>query len=137
MRSRRARAALPSRRCRCSPGGPEFGASDHRTTQVTSVTRGTGVTRVHFKPFHDHCAWCTKKCTARNDQAAWQHLRVDPWSLLALPPLDASLLEALFADLPVTVTTPAERTADAVTTAIGDAEIVVGDWSGALLLSAA
>ena len=63
-------------------------------------------------------------------------LRVDPWSLLALPPLDASLLEALFADIPVTVTVPSERTADAVTRAIGEAEIVVGDWSGALLLSA-
>jgi D-3-phosphoglycerate dehydrogenase len=58
-----------------------------------------------------------------------------PWSLLALPPLDASLLAALFADLPVTVTVPAERTAQAVTQAAVDAEIVVGDWSGALTLS--
>lgn len=61
----------------------------------------------------------------------------DRWSLLALPPLDASLLEALFADLPVTVNVPAERTADAVTSALAEAEIVVGDWSGALILSAA
>jgi D-3-phosphoglycerate dehydrogenase len=60
-----------------------------------------------------------------------------PWSLLALPPLDASLLGALFADLPVTVAVPAERTADAVTDAVADAEIVVGDWSGALTLTAA
>jgi D-3-phosphoglycerate dehydrogenase len=52
--------------------------------------------------------------------------------LLALPPLDASLLAALFADLPVTVSTPAERSAAAVTAAIGAAEIVVGDWSGTL-----
>ena len=64
-------------------------------------------------------------------------LRVDPWSLLALPPLDASLLEALFADIPVAVTAPPERTADAVTQAIAEAEIVVGDWSGALTLTGA
>ena len=68
---------------------------------------------------------------------AWQHQRVDPWSLLALPPLDASLLEALFADIPVTVVVPPERTGDAVTQAIAEAEIVVGDWSGSLNLSAA
>jgi len=61
----------------------------------------------------------------------------DRWSLLALPPLDASLLEALFADMPVTVNVPAERTPDAVTSALAEAEIVVGDWSGALTLSAA
>jgi phosphoglycerate dehydrogenase-like enzyme len=75
--------------------------------------------------------------TVRGNEAVWQHLRVDPWSLLALPPLDASLLEALFADIPVSVTAPAERTADVVTEAIADAEIVVGDWSGGLNLSAA
>ena len=62
---------------------------------------------------------------------------MDTWSLLALPPLDASLLEALFADLAVTVAVPAERSADAVTQAVGDAEIVVGDWSGTLALTAA
>jgi D-3-phosphoglycerate dehydrogenase len=58
------------------------------------------------------------------------------WSLLALPPLDAVLLAGLFADLPVTVATPAERTADAVAAVIGDADIVVGDWSGGLRLTA-
>jgi D-3-phosphoglycerate dehydrogenase len=62
---------------------------------------------------------------------------VDDWSLLALPPLDVSVLEALFADLPVTVTVPAERTPDALTHALGDAEIVVGDWSGGFILSRA
>ncbi|HMC72059.1 MAG TPA: hypothetical protein VKJ07_23075, partial [Mycobacteriales bacterium] len=66
-----------------------------------------------------------------------EDLRVDPWSLLALPPLDASLLEALFADIPVSVTVPPERTMDAVTKAIAEAEIVVGDWSGALNVSGA
>jgi len=55
-----------------------------------------------------------------------------PWSLLALPPLDESLLALLFADLPVTVSAPKERTPAAVTEAIATAEIVVGDWSGAL-----
>jgi D-3-phosphoglycerate dehydrogenase len=72
----------------------------------------------------------------------WQHRGVDrppadTWSLLALPPLDVTLLEALFADLPVTVSVPAERTPDAVAAAVADAELVVGDWSGALGLTAA
>jgi D-3-phosphoglycerate dehydrogenase len=43
----------------------------------------------------------------------------------------------LFADLPVVVTTPAERTADAVAAAIADVDIVVGDWSGGLGLTGA
>jgi len=54
-----------------------------------------------------------------------------------MPPLDAALLEALFADLPVRVTALAERTPEAVAAAIPEAEIVVGDWSGALGLTAA
>ena len=75
----------------------------------------------------------------RAGSGVWQHRGVNaaPWSLLALPPLDVSLLEALFADLPVTVSVPAERTPAALTEAIGGAEILVGDWSGALTLSAA
>ena len=60
-----------------------------------------------------------------------------PWSLLALPPLEESLLQALFAELPVRVSVPAERTAPGVAAAVGDAEIVVGDWSGGVRLSAA
>jgi D-3-phosphoglycerate dehydrogenase len=59
-----------------------------------------------------------------------------PWSLLALPPLDEGLLALLFADLPVTVSTPAARTPEAVTEAIAAAEVVVGDWSGALGIGA-
>ena len=59
-------------------------------------------------------------------------MSTSPWSLLALPPLDESLLALLFADLPVTVSAPKERTPAAVTEAIATAEIVVGDWSGAL-----
>jgi D-3-phosphoglycerate dehydrogenase len=60
-----------------------------------------------------------------------------PWSMLALPPLDESLLQGLFADLPVQVTVPTERTAAAVAAAVGAAEIVLGDWSGGLRLSGA
>jgi D-3-phosphoglycerate dehydrogenase len=59
----------------------------------------------------------------------------DAWRLLALPPLDESLLAALFADLPVEVRTPAERTPAAVTAALSEADLVVGDWSGALGLT--
>jgi phosphoglycerate dehydrogenase-like enzyme len=59
-----------------------------------------------------------------------------PWSLLALPPLDAGLLAALFADLPVTVSVPAERTDAAVSAALPETEILLGDWSGTLHLAA-
>ena len=60
-----------------------------------------------------------------------------PWSLLALPPLDAALLEGLFTGLPVSVSVPPERTAEGLMSVVGDADILVGDWSGALTLSAA
>jgi D-3-phosphoglycerate dehydrogenase / 2-oxoglutarate reductase len=62
---------------------------------------------------------------------------VTPWALLALPPLPEDLLAALFADLPVSVSVPAERTPEAVTAALAGAEIVLGDWTGALGLDAA
>jgi D-3-phosphoglycerate dehydrogenase len=58
------------------------------------------------------------------------------WSLLALPPLDQALLAALFADLPVDLVVPAERTAAGVVAAAGDAELLLGDWSGALAVTA-
>lgn len=61
----------------------------------------------------------------------------DAWRLLALPPLDAALLAALFDGLPVDVSVPEERTPEAVTAALTDADLVVGDWSGGLGLSAA
>jgi D-3-phosphoglycerate dehydrogenase len=61
----------------------------------------------------------------------------DPWRLLALPPLDESLLGALFADLPVQVIVPSERSPAAVTTALADADLVLGDWTGALRIDAA
>jgi phosphoglycerate dehydrogenase-like enzyme len=56
----------------------------------------------------------------------------DPWILLALPPLDAGLLAALFADLPVEVVVPAERSPAAAVERAADVEIVLGDWTGAL-----
>ncbi len=69
--------------------------------------------------------------------AVWHDLRVaDSWRLLALPPLDESLLGAMFADLPVDVVVPAERSHAAVTTALADADLVLGDWTGALRLDA-
>ena len=58
-----------------------------------------------------------------------------PWRLLALPPLDEGLLRALFADLPVDLVVPAESTPAAVSAALPGAEIVLGDWSGALGLT--
>jgi phosphoglycerate dehydrogenase-like enzyme len=59
-----------------------------------------------------------------------------PWRLLALPPLDHGLLDALFADLPVRVEVPAERTPAAVAAAVADADLVLGDWTGGLGLTA-
>jgi phosphoglycerate dehydrogenase-like enzyme len=59
-----------------------------------------------------------------------------PWSLLALPPLDSGLLSALFAELPVDVVVPADRTPADLFAAAGDAEIVLGDWTGALAVTA-
>jgi phosphoglycerate dehydrogenase-like enzyme len=58
-----------------------------------------------------------------------------PWVMLALPALDASVLAALFSDLPVDLVVPAERTPEAVLAAAGSAEIVLGDWTGALGIS--
>ncbi|HET7530399.1 MAG TPA: NAD(P)-dependent oxidoreductase [Mycobacteriales bacterium] len=60
-----------------------------------------------------------------------------PWRLLALAPLDLELWKALFADVPVEVAVPAPRTQQAVGPALADAEIVVGDWTGTLRLTAA
>jgi D-3-phosphoglycerate dehydrogenase len=60
----------------------------------------------------------------------------DAWQLLALAPLDQSLLQALFADLPVAVSVPAERTPAAVRAALPAADLLLGDWSGALGLTA-
>jgi D-3-phosphoglycerate dehydrogenase len=61
----------------------------------------------------------------------------NPWRLLALAPLDLELWKALFDGLPIEVTVPAERTQTAVADAIADADLVVGDWTGALRIGAA
>jgi phosphoglycerate dehydrogenase-like enzyme len=53
----------------------------------------------------------------------------DPWRLLALPPLDHGLLEALFGDPRVELVTPAERTQEAVDALLPTADLVLGDWS--------
>ena len=60
----------------------------------------------------------------------------DPWTLLALPPLAAPALAALFEKLPVEVVVPAERSPEAVRAAAATAEILLGDWSGAVAISA-
>ena len=59
-----------------------------------------------------------------------------PWRLLALAPLDLELWKALFGDLPLEVVVPPERTQSAVAAEIGAAEIIVGDWTGALRVTA-
>ena len=58
------------------------------------------------------------------------------WSLLALPPLDPGLLSALFAELPVDVVVPGDRTPAGLLAAAGDAEIALGDWTGTLAVTA-
>jgi len=60
----------------------------------------------------------------------------DSWQLLALPPLDESLLRALFDGLPVEVIVPSERTAEALALALPAADIVLGDWTGGFTLTA-
>lgn len=60
----------------------------------------------------------------------------DRWRLLALPPLDEGLLQALFADLPVEVVVPAERSRPAVAAALPGVDLVLGDWTGRLGLRA-
>ena len=59
-----------------------------------------------------------------------------PWTLAALPPLPLEVLEALFADVPVELVVPAERTPAAARVAVADADVVLGDWSGALRVDA-
>jgi phosphoglycerate dehydrogenase-like enzyme len=59
-----------------------------------------------------------------------------PWKLLATTPLDRELLVALFADLPVDVVVPAERTPQALLALAPSAEIILGGWTGDLPISA-
>lgn len=60
----------------------------------------------------------------------------DDWSLLALPPLDADVLAMLFAELPIDVLVPAERTPDAALALAPAADLLLGDWSGAMPITA-
>jgi phosphoglycerate dehydrogenase-like enzyme len=60
----------------------------------------------------------------------------DTWSLLALPPLDSGLLAALFADLPVQLIVPQERSRSGALAVADQAEILLGDWSGAIPVTA-
>jgi phosphoglycerate dehydrogenase-like enzyme len=59
----------------------------------------------------------------------------DSWVMLALPPLDPGLLAGLFAELPVDVVVPTERSSAAAIAAAANAEIVLGDWSGTMALT--
>ncbi|MDP9101401.1 MAG: 2-hydroxyacid dehydrogenase [Actinomycetota bacterium] len=60
-----------------------------------------------------------------------------PWQLLALPPMEAGMLEALFAGEGISVVVPAERTAAAVEQLLPTVDLVLGDWTGTLRLDAA
>lgn len=57
------------------------------------------------------------------------------WSMLALAPLESGVLTLLFGDLPITLLIPQERTADAALALAGGADLMLGDWSGALAIT--
>jgi D-3-phosphoglycerate dehydrogenase len=59
-----------------------------------------------------------------------------PWTLLGLPPLESDVLARLLGDLPVELVVPAERSAEAARAAATTAELVLGDWTGALGVTA-
>ncbi|QFY11702.1 3-phosphoglycerate dehydrogenase [Nonomuraea phyllanthi] len=63
---------------------------------------------------------------------------MSPWNLLALPPLPEELMRRLLAPLGdrVSVRVPASRDRDALLAALPEAEIVLGDWTGTLVLDA-
>jgi phosphoglycerate dehydrogenase-like enzyme len=62
---------------------------------------------------------------------------VPPWVLLSLAPAPSERVRGWFAGTPgVDIRFPAARTAQATLAAIGDAEIVLSDWSGALRVDA-
>lgn len=58
----------------------------------------------------------------------------EPWRVLALPPVPAELFQGVLQGLPVEVSVVAPRTTAAVRAALGDVDIVLGDWSRQLLL---
>lgn len=59
-----------------------------------------------------------------------------PWRLAALPPLPQEIFGLLLADLPVEVVVPPTRDAAGVAAVLTDADLVLGDWTSALGLSA-
>ncbi len=65
--------------------------------------------------------------------------RSGPWRLLALPPLPEHAVRDLLAPLgdSVVVTVPRAREQAVVREAVAEAEIVIGDWSGGLVLDGA
>src|SRR5690606_12804634 len=64
--------------------------------------------------------------------------RMTPWNLLALPPLPEDLIRSLLTPLGdrVTVRVPAARDRAAMLAALPEAEIVLGDWTGELVMDA-
>lgn len=60
------------------------------------------------------------------------------WKVLALPPLPETAVRNLLGSLGdrVAVSVPAARDRESLLAALGEAEIVVGDWSGGLVLDA-
>src|SRR5262245_24193356 len=60
-----------------------------------------------------------------------------PWRILALLPLPEELVRPMFTDLPAEVAFPTTRDRDGLHAALTDAELVVGDYTGALALDAA
>jgi D-3-phosphoglycerate dehydrogenase len=60
-----------------------------------------------------------------------------PWRILALLPLDPEIVRPILTGLDAEVTFPETRDRDGLHTAMADAEIVVGDFTGVLALDAA
>jgi D-3-phosphoglycerate dehydrogenase len=59
-----------------------------------------------------------------------------PWTVLALPPLGLEVLQMLFAEIDAELIVPAERTPAGAITAVRDADILLGDWTATLRVTA-
>lgn len=59
-----------------------------------------------------------------------------PWRVAGLAPMPVQFYESLFEGLAVAVRVPSSREPDALLEVLTDAEIVIGDWSGELILGA-
>jgi phosphoglycerate dehydrogenase-like enzyme len=60
-----------------------------------------------------------------------------PWVLLCLPPFGLDAMRLVLGDLPAELVAPATRDQAAVQAAIAGADLVLGDWAGALRLGEA